>query len=391
MPGQSPSRQVALDGLRGLAALLVVFLHVPWLDEPWASHITSTQLVRNGYLAVDVFFILSGFVITSAYAGRIASGRDVRDFLVRRFFRVYPLHAAILLVIAGFEAGKLLACLAGAAPPGMTAFAEATSGALLAANLALVQGLGIVGQAGWNEPSWSISCEFAAYVLFAGAVWGGLLRSRRALAAAAAAALLAYAAMAVARGTLDLTVGFGLARCLAGFALGMCLSHGACRSPLLARLRLMPGVAGLVEIAAATGLVLVLALATGPAVAMVVPVAVATILMIEAGDGPVARLLASRPVACLGRISYSLYLVHLPLLWVFREIAQEIGPAAAKTDLGAVADAASLWRGDLLVIGFAAAAIAVAWATHRLIEEPGRLAGRALAARPAPAPRLGVA
>ena len=52
----------ALDGLRGVAALLVVLLHVEW-----PNHLTGNKFVQNGYLAVDLFFILSGLVISSNY------------------------------------------------------------------------------------------------------------------------------------------------------------------------------------------------------------------------------------------------------------------------------------------------------------------------------------
>jgi len=76
-------RFVALDGLRGLAALLIVLYHVRW-----TNHLSGSQFIQNSYLAVDLFFILSGFVISWAYRGRIGSAADAYRFLTVRLFRV---------------------------------------------------------------------------------------------------------------------------------------------------------------------------------------------------------------------------------------------------------------------------------------------------------------
>ena len=61
-------RFIALDGLRVVAAPFIVFYHLQV-----SNHVTHVQLIRNGYLAVDLFFILSGFVIYSSYSSRINS------------------------------------------------------------------------------------------------------------------------------------------------------------------------------------------------------------------------------------------------------------------------------------------------------------------------------
>ena len=92
----------AVDGLRGIAALLVVFLHVEW-----PSHIASTTFIRNGYLAVDLFFILSGLVITANYGTRIVSVSDARRFMTLRFFRLYPLHFAMLAAFLVLESSNI--------------------------------------------------------------------------------------------------------------------------------------------------------------------------------------------------------------------------------------------------------------------------------------------
>ena len=84
-------RFLALDSLRGLLALFVVLFHLP-VD----SHVRDLPLVMHGYLFVDYFFVLSGFVIAHSYGSRIEDGRQGRDFLIKRVARVWPLHAVML-------------------------------------------------------------------------------------------------------------------------------------------------------------------------------------------------------------------------------------------------------------------------------------------------------
>src|ERR1700730_15972505 len=103
-------RYEALDGLRGVAALSVVLIHVPW-----PNHISDTGFGRHVYLFVDLFFILSGFILTAAYREGIATGDQLRRFLILRFFRIYPVHLAVLLVLLVIEIAKVLAQSSGLA------------------------------------------------------------------------------------------------------------------------------------------------------------------------------------------------------------------------------------------------------------------------------------
>lgn len=76
-----------LDGLRGVAAVAVVFFH---LLEPHAKSVHSDQIINHGYLAVDFFFALSGFVMGYAYDDRWSRGLRLRDFAARRLIRLHP-------------------------------------------------------------------------------------------------------------------------------------------------------------------------------------------------------------------------------------------------------------------------------------------------------------
>src|SRR4051812_44349777 len=98
------TRYVALDGCRGVFALLVALLHFSA-----AGHLYDLPIVRSSYLAVDFFFVLSGLVIAHASLGRLSGARDGLVFVVRRFGRLWPLHAAMLVCFLGFELLKLAA------------------------------------------------------------------------------------------------------------------------------------------------------------------------------------------------------------------------------------------------------------------------------------------
>src|SRR5215469_18857626 len=161
-----PRRYESLDGLRGISAIAVVLFHITW-----SNHITETHLIRESYVFVDLFFILSGFVITRAYSTRIHTLREAGSFLALRFFRIYPLHIAVLLAFILYEMAKIPGIHLGLA---VHPFDERCEGFL--SNLFLVESLTFSsGFPTWNVPSWSISCEMVAYVVFAVTTWHGLM------------------------------------------------------------------------------------------------------------------------------------------------------------------------------------------------------------------------
>ena len=92
------SRFRALDGWRGICALLVAAHHVEvhgWLY--WQP------LIRNAWLFVDFFFVLSGFVIAHAYGERLGKTHEIGVFVARRLGRLWPLHVAVLLALIALE------------------------------------------------------------------------------------------------------------------------------------------------------------------------------------------------------------------------------------------------------------------------------------------------
>jgi peptidoglycan/LPS O-acetylase OafA/YrhL len=90
--GVASGRFAALDGWRGIRALLVALHHLR-LD----GHAYDVPAIRNAYLFVDFFFVLSGFVISHAYSRKVDSFRNILVFVVRRFGRLWPLRMVVLM------------------------------------------------------------------------------------------------------------------------------------------------------------------------------------------------------------------------------------------------------------------------------------------------------
>jgi peptidoglycan/LPS O-acetylase OafA/YrhL len=307
MSPAQPRHLDALTGVRGLAAWGVVLYHLRLslsdvLPDP------ALAVLAKGYLAVDMFFVLSGFVIWHNYAARIRSGGwgETRVFLWRRFARVWPLHGAVLL---GFAVFALL----------LEANGRDTAGypwAELPLHLVLVQNWGFLSALAWNHPAWSISTELAAYLLFPALVaicqWERL--PSWALLTIAAGLALAIHLLFAAYG--EATLGkritqLGLWRCLAEFTIGavMCLLwqrwQGSRRFALVAGLTCLTilGLGWWLEL---------------PETAVVPAAFFAGLLALALGQGATVRLLSAKPLLYLGEISYSTYLAHFGLFVAFK-------------------------------------------------------------------------
>ena len=191
----------------------------------------------------------------------------------------------------------------------VTAFPE--SGWTLVSSLFLVESLTFSGNfPAWNVPSWSISCEAVAYVVFAGAAIAGLMNRRHFARWAMIGAAILYAIVLHHKGSLFALIDIGLLRCLGGF----CVGAAASKIPetTLAKLPMViyNAATTLLIIAAIT----VLSFCDGLFDVLVVPIFGLLILLLQTDRGLPARVLKSTPIAFLGRTSYSIYMVHWLLL-----------------------------------------------------------------------------
>ncbi|MBS0480336.1 MAG: acyltransferase [Proteobacteria bacterium] len=295
----------ALTSIRGIAAWMVVLYHIrlsiAGLPPAWV------HVFAKGYIAVDFFFLLSGFVIWLSWGSRLreAGWREAPHFLQKRVARIWPLH---LVVLGGAVALALLLAAVGRHDPTAFPFGE------LPLHVFLIQNWGFTGKLAWNDPAWSISCELAAYLAFPLLVRAVDWRTLPSwlVASAAAAFLLILAAVMSGQPTLGHDIArFGLVRCLTEFAAGGAICA------LWLRWRDAPGLPAVLAFgfsaAAFAGW------AAGLAEALAIPFALAGLLLgLALTSGLRGNPLDAAPLHYLGEISYATYLSHFMLFVVFK-------------------------------------------------------------------------
>ncbi|MFY8209259.1 MAG: acyltransferase family protein [Caulobacter sp.] len=287
-----------LTALRFFAAFWVVLYHYwPNLDVGFTPAIAS-----KGYLGVEAFFVLSGFILCHVYLAGFGEGRfRYGDFLWNRLARVYPLHLATLV---GVGAMALAGAVAGlAVDPNILSWPS------LPANLLLVHAWGLAPVAGWNHASWSISAEWFAYLtfpVFAFAAWR--LRSRPLVAVLAALALIAviYPVFEALAGfsLTEATIRWGALRIVPCFAYG-CALHALWRSGRFPTRLAGPG-------AAVLGLAILAAIQFGAPDLSIVMLLGGLIFMLASLASAGSRFATQKTFVYLGEISYSTYMICIP-------------------------------------------------------------------------------
>jgi len=149
----------ALDGFRGLCALSVAVFHLHWL-----SSISEWGFFRGSAIFVEFFFVLSGFVLTHGYGFK--ENLNFKIFMKARFFRLYPLHFVMFILVIFFQLIKVLAYNYSGVSFAGEPFTGAFSFSEMIPNLLLIQSwTPFTEHLSFNYPSWSISIEFYMYAL----------------------------------------------------------------------------------------------------------------------------------------------------------------------------------------------------------------------------------
>lgn len=300
----------ALTGLRFALALWVILHHLTgrnMLLAGWAATLPAAvqSILHGGYLAVQTFFLLSGFVLAQSYASTRWHRRNLARFAVARVARTVPAYLLSLAVVAWFIVQFLL-------KPGRSAMLKLS---VLADYVFLLQGwTGSMG-IGWNTPAWSLSCEFFFYACFPLLlIWlgrGGLLRTYSALAASfVVPVLLAHAGLPSQWKPLHHLSDFVAG--IAAAAIYRAIMHAGATPKWLGAAFYLPALA-----AGAAFIVFphVLDGALFDLNTVLRPLNVALLIGLACGDGFLARTLAGKTVDYLGQASYSMYILHIPLLW----------------------------------------------------------------------------
>ena len=340
--------------IRGIAAFLVVAYHLQF-DGNLLGIETATTFFRRSYLFVDLFFILSGFIIS--YVNQ-ADRRDpltreaIVRFMKKRIIRLYPLVLFCLLYLFAFRAVVSIAFVALAHQPPFD-WTPASLIALLG-QLTMTNAWLPVAP-GWNIPSWSISAEMFAYLLFPLFV---LSRTSRPAGTwlVCALVIIGFYAAAIRHGNLDITIIWSPLRCLAGFLLGVIVYFA--RHPIA---RIPVAWLSLMQVASVLGVAAALILPVSDLA--VIPAFVVLVASTWTDQGVLGRALQARAATALGHWSFSIYLNHVPVMAILGFAWFRVAPRLGLDGpTGRVA-----W----IVLAYATVLIVSRW-TYRHVELPAQ-------------------
>jgi len=344
-----------LESLRGLAAVAVAISHLKG----------SSLLINNGFidyafLMVDFFFVLSGFVIAMNYQDYIKTANDLKTFMRKRFWRLYPLHFLTLLGALSIEFAKYAFERKTGITPNHPAF-EISSGVAFVHNLFLTHSF-LLSDLTFNFPSWSISTEFYTYLIFAFVIFFG--RSKLITISILIILISFYIIYPESKKSMNIVNGISIFRCTLSFFLGvLCYSIYTRLSHNVKSIHILP-----------TFILSILAVIylASDEYGIFVPLFFC-VLIIQAAlldeQSYASRILHTKPLVYLGTISYSVYMTHSLVWWVVNNGLRFVFKVPTYTDEnGSKILDISHTQSSLLVIFTMILVIAISHFTYLFIE-----------------------
>jgi peptidoglycan/LPS O-acetylase OafA/YrhL len=321
----------ALDGVRAIAILLVLLVHCVRLPIDGTLAWALRHTLSNGWIGVDLFFVLSGFLITGILLRAKESPHFFRDFYARRFLRILPPYYLLLLVMLLFAPAFGLGNFA----PSWPYFAYLSNWTF------------VFGPKGWQplDHAWSLAIEEQFYLVYPFAVWslrtGAMKRLLWATLLLAPLARVASTLLEVQGGSYFLTVCRLDVLAMGGLVALYLHERGTFVATATERRRIAIafGIAmSVVILMWVTGQLDFRTLLFSAAGLSIVDAACALFLclVLLGRPGRLQALLAAKPMVAIGRISYGLYLYHYPVLFLVDSlVADRFGATWARTLLTA--------------------------------------------------------
>ncbi len=353
----------SLTALRGIAALCVLLHHLTAYFLPVTGEILAgyTGFFLRSYLWVDFFFILSGFLIAHIYQNSVhlGGGRAAYfAFLRARFARLYPLHLLTLLAMLGWSLAVVAAEIR---TTGLDAYLASENYRALrfhgndtpisfVRHLLLLQTLNVGGYTDWNGPAWSIGAEWIAYCVFPLIATAALARPKLMMLVGIPLGFGGVATIAAFfGGSIDVGGVYGTARCLCEFVLGVGLLQ-VFRCGVFEKFLARDMTLAIVAVAT------LFTLHCYVRVELAV-VALALLVLVGAHNrGVAARWLESAPLRWCGEVSFAVYMVHWPMLTVWRWLWRGVFQSPFGEGLG--------WSSAFLFLG---AGVAVVYVVANLV------------------------
>lgn len=295
-----------LESIRGLAAFLVVFYHLP----KW-NPILDIGLVNNGYLMVHLFFVLSGFVIFNAYAEKINSQRNLLRFQFLRFGRLYPVHLLFLFLFLGIEITKYIASTKlDISNPNSIPF-EINNFSAFVKNIFLISSVLPNQSFTYNQPAWSISVEFYTYLVFAAFI---LLMKKSNVMFFTVLSLISLL-MLVTKNTFGFET---MLLCFGGFFIG-CLTAKITKG-------IKKNLSNFYSVITFFTIISFLQFKTTKDFDLLIYLLTAALIatLVLSKNGTLKTILRFRFLTWLGAISYSVYMSHSAILWVVNQFIRVV-------------------------------------------------------------------
>lgn len=361
-----------LTPLRGIAALLVVIFHSNLMLETFLPP-GITGIVGQGWLWVDFFFILSGFIMLYVYGNSFEKAVNKSNFTKyfwARFARVYPLNLITLAV------ALILAIYIRSIADGLDPFFQAMLDPWAApASLVFLQGMHLFDAAPLNTPSWSLSTEWWMYMIFPFLVPFFSTLKRNGIALILLVLVFAYLALIYLIGpisgpfggsnTLNLVADFGFLRCMVGFVLGMWIHQ------------LFKGNTGksffekdFVFIFSFVAILVCMHFQVHEMITLIF--FCTTILSATYNHGEIKKFLDTKPLQRLGDWSFSIYMTHVLIIYVFWIVEIREDPKYFADIRALFTKAPDYTQGLISLLILVTTTMIISWLTYKFVEIPSR-------------------
>lgn len=357
MINSKKERFYLLDSLRGVAALMVMIYHLKT-----SGFVTELNIVRNSYLFVEFFFVLSGFVIGHTYLNKPVGVNKIdhwKLFIKKRFSRIWPLHIFVTILFIPFALSNIFLNLE---------LGERFSFYSFLTNIFLVQSLNLNSGMSWNVPAWSISAEFYTYAIF-----GILYLSSQIRGSFLFPIILSIASLFILfnYSTMGDFHHLAIFRCFYSFFLGVSAFN------LYRSFR----VSAWMEVVAVIFILIILTstrIEPSDTLAFVMPLFFFVLIMIFSKQcGQVSKLLINPCLQTLGLLSFSIYLTHtwfISLIKAVSKITEKMFDYKFIYTINneRVIDFNVQYLNDLIYLPYIALVIGASYLTYWYIEKPSQ-------------------
>jgi peptidoglycan/LPS O-acetylase OafA/YrhL len=357
----------SLTALRGIAALLVAVFHFEMAAARFVPA-AQTMFFEKSYLMVDLFFIMSGFIMMHVYSSHFKNNiqaAPLKNFFVARFARVYPLHLFSLLLLV-----VIVRWITNWGNPPVI-FEQPSD---ILPNVFLLQSFGVTKIYSWNIPSWSISAEFAAYLLFP--VIALCINKRKTASVLFLSILIVAAYYSImfllprvnplhpeipVPHNLNTTFDYGYLRGIAGFTAGMLVY-------LLYQLRSVKKAFSSDLVCLVIIFAVILSMHFSANDGLTVFLFAILVLSLTANNGTIANICKRKTLQFLGNISYSIYLMQIFLQEPFSHnmyLPGTIGIGRGKQNI-------DFSSGLLYCVCYLVLLVLISYVTYKWVERPSR-------------------